>query len=129
MCTQAWCKFYEILGTFPAIARLSSMRELNTVHLCEAPGAFVASLNHFLVCRGLKLSAGLSLLGLQTNNCCQWHNYGRQCGGSCLLAPLERGCRMLTEMFFLNILCNYQILSHSVALIYFVLNEKISAFY
>jgi len=52
MCTQAWCKFHEVLGTFPAIARLSATRELNTVHLCEAPGAFITSLNHFLVCRG-----------------------------------------------------------------------------
>ena len=52
MCTQAWCKFHEVLGTFPAIAQLSATRELNTVHLCEAPGAFITSLNHFLVCRG-----------------------------------------------------------------------------
>ena len=53
MCTQAWCKFHEVLGTYPSIAELSAARELNTVHLCEAPGAFIASLNHFLVCRGL----------------------------------------------------------------------------
>jgi len=53
MCTQAWCKFHEVLGTFPAIAQLSAARELNTVHLCEAPGAFITSLNHFLTCRGL----------------------------------------------------------------------------
>ena len=53
MCTQAWCKFHEIVGTFPAIARLSATRQLNTVHLCEAPGAFITSLNHFLVCQGL----------------------------------------------------------------------------
>ena len=52
MCTQAWCKFHEIVGTFPAIAQISATRELNTVHLCEAPGAFITSLNHFLVCRG-----------------------------------------------------------------------------
>lgn len=49
LCTQAWCKFYEILGTFsllPAAALQSG--ELNTVHLCEAPGAFIAALNHYL---------------------------------------------------------------------------------
>ncbi|CAL8243231.1 unnamed protein product [Lota lota] len=48
ICTQAWCKFYEILGTFrllPETAVLSG--ELNTVHLCEAPGAFVSALNHY----------------------------------------------------------------------------------
>ncbi|KAM9860859.1 cap-specific mRNA (nucleoside-2'-O-)-methyltransferase 2 [Aulostomus maculatus] len=49
ICTQAWCKFYEILGSFsllPAEALLSG--ELNTVHLCEAPGAFITALNHFI---------------------------------------------------------------------------------
>lgn len=49
ICTQAWCKFYEILATFrllPVEALHSG--ELNTVHLCEAPGAFVTALNHYL---------------------------------------------------------------------------------
>ncbi|XP_057688767.1 cap-specific mRNA (nucleoside-2'-O-)-methyltransferase 2 isoform X2 [Corythoichthys intestinalis] len=49
ICTQAWCKFYEILGTFsllPEEALLSG--ELNTVHLCEAPGAFISALNHYV---------------------------------------------------------------------------------
>ncbi|KAG5849414.1 hypothetical protein ANANG_G00110150 [Anguilla anguilla] len=49
ICTQAWCKFYEILGTFSLVpyGALQS-GELNSVHLCEAPGAFIASLNHYL---------------------------------------------------------------------------------
>ncbi|XP_040899258.1 cap-specific mRNA (nucleoside-2'-O-)-methyltransferase 2 isoform X1 [Toxotes jaculatrix] len=49
ICTQAWCKFYEILGTFnllPGEALQSG--ELNTVHLCEAPGAFITALNHYI---------------------------------------------------------------------------------
>ncbi|XP_068178057.1 cap-specific mRNA (nucleoside-2'-O-)-methyltransferase 2 [Antennarius striatus] len=49
ICTQAWCKFYEILGTFhplPEEALLDG--ELNTVHLCEAPGAFITALNHYI---------------------------------------------------------------------------------
>ncbi|XP_061521539.1 cap-specific mRNA (nucleoside-2'-O-)-methyltransferase 2 isoform X1 [Phycodurus eques] len=49
ICTQAWCKFYEILGTFrllPEEALYSG--ELNTVHLCEAPGAFISALNHYV---------------------------------------------------------------------------------
>jgi len=41
--------------------------------------------------------------------------------GSRLRAPLERGRRMQTEIFFLF---NYKILSRFVALIYFVVNEK-----
>ncbi len=46
---QAWCKFYEIvyqLKLIPKSARLEN--KLYTIHLCEAPGAFVASLNHYL---------------------------------------------------------------------------------
>ncbi|XP_061169599.1 cap-specific mRNA (nucleoside-2'-O-)-methyltransferase 2-like [Saccostrea echinata] len=47
LCTQAWCKFYEILSAYPLIHH--NVINLNTVHLCEAPGAFVTSLNHYLV--------------------------------------------------------------------------------
>ncbi|XP_035594682.1 cap-specific mRNA (nucleoside-2'-O-)-methyltransferase 2-like isoform X1 [Oncorhynchus keta] len=49
ICTQAWCKFYEILGTFNLLPEEALQSgELNTVHLCEAPGAFIAALNHYL---------------------------------------------------------------------------------
>ncbi|KFV66120.1 Cap-specific mRNA (nucleoside-2'-O-)-methyltransferase 2, partial [Dryobates pubescens] len=49
LCTQAWCKFHEILGSFPLLPEEALEEgELNSVHLCEAPGAFVASLNHYL---------------------------------------------------------------------------------
>ncbi|XP_072321293.1 cap-specific mRNA (nucleoside-2'-O-)-methyltransferase 2 [Eucyclogobius newberryi] len=49
MCTQAWCKFYEILGTFDLIPeQVIQNGELNTVHLCEAPGAFISALNHYV---------------------------------------------------------------------------------
>lgn len=49
ICTQAWCKFYEILGTFPLLpAEALQIGELNTVHLCEAPGAFITALNHYI---------------------------------------------------------------------------------
>ncbi|KAF5284260.1 hypothetical protein FQR65_LT00261 [Abscondita terminalis] len=43
--TQAWCKFYECLNTYSLIPMSST---LNTVHLCEAPGAFVSALNYYL---------------------------------------------------------------------------------
>ena len=45
-------------------------------------------------------------------------------GSSRLRAPLERGRRVQTAMFFF-ILFDYKILSRFVALIYFVMNEKI----
>ncbi|XP_029000802.1 cap-specific mRNA (nucleoside-2'-O-)-methyltransferase 2 isoform X2 [Betta splendens] len=49
ICTQAWCKFYEILGTFNLLPEEALQTgELNTVHLCEAPGAFICALNHFI---------------------------------------------------------------------------------
>ncbi|XP_037042923.1 cap-specific mRNA (nucleoside-2'-O-)-methyltransferase 2-like [Bradysia coprophila] len=45
--TRAWCKLYECLSDFP-IVKVSTKGEFNSVHLCEAPGAFIAALNHFL---------------------------------------------------------------------------------
>lgn len=49
--TQAWCKFYEIVSSFPLIP-MNYIRNNNkcfkSVHLCEAPGAFITSLNHWL---------------------------------------------------------------------------------
>uniref|UniRef100_G3PTM3 Cap-specific mRNA (nucleoside-2'-O-)-methyltransferase 2 n=1 Tax=Gasterosteus aculeatus aculeatus TaxID=481459 RepID=G3PTM3_GASAC len=48
ICTQAWCKFFEILGTFDLLpVEALQDGELNTVHLCEAPGAFITALNHY----------------------------------------------------------------------------------
>ncbi|KAM5138770.1 cap-specific mRNA (nucleoside-2'-O-)-methyltransferase 2 [Mantella aurantiaca] len=55
LCTQAWCKFQEIVCGFPLIpAGALWQGELNSVHLCEAPGAFVASLNHYVRTRALR---------------------------------------------------------------------------
>jgi hypothetical protein len=46
---QAWCKFYENARSFilvpPTVVNTGC---LSSVHLCEAPGAFITSLNHFL---------------------------------------------------------------------------------
>lgn len=49
LCTQAWCKFYEVVSTFPLLPETALQAgKLNSVHLCEAPGAFITSLNHYL---------------------------------------------------------------------------------
>lgn len=49
ICTQAWCKFYEILGTFKLLPEEALQNcELNSVHLCEAPGAFITALNQYV---------------------------------------------------------------------------------
>lgn len=46
LCTQGWTKLHEILTVFNIVP--DSMIRLNSLHLCEAPGAFVTSLNHYL---------------------------------------------------------------------------------
>ena len=43
--TQAFLKFMEILCRFPALIP-DNKNEYNTLHLCEAPGAFITALNH-----------------------------------------------------------------------------------
>ncbi|XP_035685398.1 cap-specific mRNA (nucleoside-2'-O-)-methyltransferase 2-like [Branchiostoma floridae] len=49
LCTQAWCKFHEIVSTFPIVSDAAvESGVFNSVHVCEAPGAFITSLNHFL---------------------------------------------------------------------------------
>ena len=53
--TQAWCKFYEILSSYDIIQRglyAKEAKPFTSVHLCEAPGAFVTSLNHFMKTHG-----------------------------------------------------------------------------
>lgn len=47
--TQAWCKFYECLNTYRLIPESCTNNEsLHSLHLCEAPGAFITALNHYL---------------------------------------------------------------------------------
>ena len=46
--TQAWCKFYEILSNTNILGLFDNLERIGTVHLCEAPGSFVCSLNHYL---------------------------------------------------------------------------------
>ncbi|GAB1611303.1 hypothetical protein Ahia01_001417700, partial [Argonauta hians] len=54
LCTQAWCKFLEILSSYPLVAAFlgDPKMRLRSAHLCEAPGSFITCLNHFLVSRG-----------------------------------------------------------------------------
>ncbi|CAG2056918.1 unnamed protein product, partial [Timema podura] len=50
--TQAWCKFYENVCSTSLVPKTAIDNSvLNTIHLCEAPGAFITSLNHFLTLR------------------------------------------------------------------------------
>ncbi|CAH1401181.1 unnamed protein product [Nezara viridula] len=45
--TQAWCKFFELLNVYN-IVPANNKKTFRSFHLCEAPGAFICSLNHFL---------------------------------------------------------------------------------
>lgn len=45
--TQAWCKLYEILANFPELCAANET-VFKALHVCEAPGGFVAALNHYL---------------------------------------------------------------------------------
>ena len=45
--TQAWCKFYELLS-YGNVVPSNAKSGLCSVHLCEAPGGFICSLNHYL---------------------------------------------------------------------------------
>jgi cap2 methyltransferase len=50
LCTKAWCKMFEMLHTFellPTVA-FAQRRPVRTLHVCEAPGAFICATNHFL---------------------------------------------------------------------------------
>ncbi|KAI4459455.1 hypothetical protein MML48_6g00006350 [Holotrichia oblita] len=47
--TQAWCKFYECVSEFPIVSKNAiEQGQLNSVHICEAPGAFICALNHYI---------------------------------------------------------------------------------
>jgi cap2 methyltransferase len=46
LCTQAWCKFYEIVNSYRIVPL--DLPGFSSLHICEAPGAFITSLNHYL---------------------------------------------------------------------------------
>lgn len=47
--TQAWTKFYECASNYAIIPKQAmTERKMVSLHLCEAPGAFITSLNHYL---------------------------------------------------------------------------------
>lgn len=62
LCTTAWAKMYECIVTFDLLPDATSLpsgsaavghaegspQAVGTVHLCEAPGAFISATNHFI---------------------------------------------------------------------------------
>ena len=55
--TQAWAKMFEILSNFDLIHPRND-QPWRSLHLCEAPGAFISALNHFLQTRRTSLDQG-----------------------------------------------------------------------
>ena len=51
LCTKAWLKFCTILHSYELIQEkhVQSEQNFTSVHLCEAPGAFITCLNHHLL--------------------------------------------------------------------------------
>ncbi|XP_055341057.1 cap-specific mRNA (nucleoside-2'-O-)-methyltransferase 2-like [Paramacrobiotus metropolitanus] len=49
--TNAWLKFWNILHEYPELTKSDGTATFSSLHLCEAPGAFVSALNHFLSCK------------------------------------------------------------------------------
>lgn len=82
---QAWLKFYEIVNAYPIVppdlecialenyiggtvegdgredqeaGEMNATSPFNSVHLCEAPGAFILALNHYLALNRSSLKVG-----------------------------------------------------------------------
>ncbi|EKX39952.1 hypothetical protein GUITHDRAFT_113944 [Guillardia theta CCMP2712] len=59
MCSHAWVKMFHISTAYPelispsnvAVEGTSNSRQLSSLHVCEAPGGFIAALNHLLKTR------------------------------------------------------------------------------
>ena len=61
MCTIAWLKMYEMLQAYKLVPTIpltlsgvanGAAEPFRSVHVCEAPGAFICATNHFLRTRG-----------------------------------------------------------------------------
>ncbi|PRP78494.1 hypothetical protein PROFUN_13569 [Planoprotostelium fungivorum] len=47
MCTIAWTKMYEMLYAYQ-LCGVGTLKDINTLHVCEAPGGFICAVNHYL---------------------------------------------------------------------------------
>lgn len=70
MVTNAWIKFYEILNIFGKTL-FGGKKKVKSFHICEAPGAFISALNHYLSNNDIELewyAQTLNPFNSSTNN-------------------------------------------------------------
>jgi hypothetical protein len=53
--TNAWTKMYEMLCFYEPLVLPTDVKKIRSMHLCEAPGAFILATNHFAKTRGFDL--------------------------------------------------------------------------
>ena len=66
MVTNAWIKMYEIINISKNLLPLKE--NIKTFHLCEAPGAFISAINHYISNRGTGKLDWYAQTLKQTNN-------------------------------------------------------------
>lgn len=64
--TNAWMKMYEILNKHPKLIPYKTV--VKSFHLCEAPGAFISAIHHYLTNRQIKLDWYAQTLVPNANN-------------------------------------------------------------
>lgn len=60
--TQAFAKMFECIASYPLVNSNFFTDKFVSVHLCEAPGAFIAALNHYLKLNHPDVEVNLSFL-------------------------------------------------------------------
>ena len=59
--TQAFVKMFECIASYPLVDSNFFIDKFVSVHLCEAPGAFIAALNHYLKLNHPDVEVSLSI--------------------------------------------------------------------
>ncbi|XP_037948237.1 cap-specific mRNA (nucleoside-2'-O-)-methyltransferase 2-like [Teleopsis dalmanni] len=102
--TIAWCKLYECLHKFPLVKK----PKLNTLHLCEAPGAFISALNHYLYSTYNKEQVEWKWLSTTLNPYYEGNPFGKMISDHrFMLRTLDHW--LFHEDFTGNIMCNQNI--------------------
>lgn len=58
--TLAWLKFFELLNDCDLIPqKVIASGQFYSVHLCEAPGAFISALNHYIVSNEINVKVSI----------------------------------------------------------------------